>query len=85
MNWREDIAERFEMPGEALGTTKVTMSGKSRVLIESHKGIVSYGNERVELECEHMNIRVLGTELNLAAMDKGAVLIRGRITAVELD
>lgn len=83
--WREDIAERLELPAEAAGLVKVTISGKRRVLVEFHRGILEYGPECIEVAVRAGKVRVVGSELELTAMDSEAVLITGAVSAVEME
>lgn len=40
--FREDIADRLSLPAEAAGLMKVTVMGRSRALIEDHRGLAGY-------------------------------------------
>lgn len=83
--WREDIAERLELCAEAVGLMKVTVSGKRRVLVEFHRGILEYGPDCIEVAVRGGRVRVLGSALKLTAMDGEAVLVTGAVSAVELE
>ncbi len=85
MNWREDIAERLSLPAEVAGATKLTMSGRNRLLIENHRGILGLSDECVEIAGYGVKIRILGGGLDLEAMDKEAVLITGGVAALEFE
>lgn len=83
--WREDIAERLELPAEAAGLMKVTISGKRRVLVEYHRGILEYGPECIEVAGRGGKVRVVGDALELTAMDSEAVLVTGTVAGVEIE
>lgn len=84
-NWREDIAERFELPAETAGLLKVTLQGRGRVMVENHRGLLEYTHDCVEVSGGKMRLRIRGTELELRAMDKNALLVSGRILSLELE
>ncbi len=82
----EDIAERFALPPEAFGTVPgVSISGTSRVLVENHKGLLSYSLEVIDISTGKGLIRVRGENLLIRAMDRGSILISGRIMSVDLE
>lgn len=83
--FREDIADRLELPAGAAGLMKLTVMGRTRALVEDHRGISLYSRECIEVKGRGELVRIRGEELELAAMDRDALLIRGRILCVELD
>lgn len=87
MKWRdlpEETAEKFQLPAEAVaGVPKITITGKARVLIENHKGLLEYGEERIEISGGRVRIRINGTDLELRTMDKNDLVITGQILSAE--
>lgn len=80
----EDLAEKLELPPEALGAAaKLSITGGRRALIENHKGILEYGAQRMVIGTERGRIVISGQELLLAAMNKSELLISGKISTVE--
>lgn len=85
-NKAELLSERLDIPSDiSAGSAKLSVYGKSKVLIENHKGILHYGENIIELSAKGMTVRILGDELSIAAMDKNDMLITGRILSLELD
>lgn len=78
-----DIADRFDLPTESLGQIKLSVLGNRKIMIENHKGILVYERERIEVSGKSLKIIILGDGLDLEAMDKEAVLVRGNIVSVE--
>lgn len=85
MDWREDIAERFELPAETAGVVKMTVVGRHRMLVENHKGILEYARDRIEVSGGKLRIRIIGDGLELCAMDRDALLVTGTIVSLELE
>ncbi len=82
----ELLSERLDLPSDiSVGSAKLSVYGKSKVLIENHKGILHYGENEIELNAKGMTIRILGDELSISAMDKNDMLITGRILSLELN
>lgn len=82
----ELLSERLDLPSDiSVGSAKLSVYGKSKVLIENHKGILHYGENQIELNARGMTIRILGDELSISAMDKNDMLITGRILSLELN
>lgn len=82
---REDIAERLDLPAEAAGLLKVTVMGRGRALIEQHRGLAGYTRERIEVLGGRTRLVINGEGLELAAMDREALLVTGRILSVEFE
>lgn len=79
-----DAAERWELPPESLtGVMKVTMTGQRQVMVEHHKGLLSYSDSVVEIAGSQGRLRIMGSALSLGGMDRESVVITGRIQAVE--
>ena len=77
-------AKRLEIPTLGLaGAPRVSVTGRGQVLAELHRGIVAYSGECVVFRVKNGRVRVLGANLRLEAMDAGALLISGLISAVE--
>ena len=80
----EDIADRLDLPGEALlGCAKLTLTANRRALIENHHGILEYGPEQIQISVKRGKIVLRGSELHLEAMNKGELLICGKLQSVE--
>jgi sporulation protein YqfC len=81
-----EIAERFELPPEALsGVPKLTLTGSRRVLVENHRGLLEYSRERIEINGGRVRLRLLGEGLELRAMNGSDILVTGDIYSVELE
>ncbi len=77
--------EKLSIPSEAAGRSRVSLSGRERLRVENHRGILEYGSEVIALRCSGFCLRIMGTELELEYMDSRAVGIRGRISGLELE
>lgn len=87
MKWRElpeETAEKFDLPADAVaGVPKITITGKARVLVENHKGLLGYEEELVEVNGGRIRILVHGTDLELRAMNRNDLVVTGQIMSVE--
>ncbi len=84
-NYRAQVSERLDIPGEAAGLLKLTVSGRGRALVENHRGLLEYAGERIEINGGSVRLRLSGEGLTLAAMDREALLITGSIAAIEYE
>ncbi len=77
-------AERLEIPTFGLhGLPRITLTGRRQLLLEQHLGLTRCSEECMEIAVSGGRVRLVGTDLRLVAMDRGAVLIAGVITALE--
>ena len=81
----ELLADRLDIPADALGSMKLSLCGRSRLLVENHGGIISYGDALIVIGCGRARLIVRGGGLRLAAMNAGDMLICGTITALEFE
>lgn len=88
MNWRdipEETAHRFDLPDHAAaGLPRVTLTGRKRVCVENHRGLLAYSTERVEIGGGRVRVCITGVDLYLRVMQKDAVVVTGEIHSVEL-
>ena len=80
----EELAQRLDIPGEALpGGVKLSIVDMRRVLIENHRGIMSYSEELIEIATAKGRIALRGDGMTLEAMNSGDILIVGKVASVE--
>ena len=78
-------ADKFDLPGDALADQpRVTLVGGGWILIENHKGLADYGTEEIAIAGGRLTLKLIGTDLELRAMNADALLITGDIFKVEL-
>lgn len=82
---KRPITELLDLPADVVpGVPRLTMSGGSEVLVENHGGLRSYTRDLIEVRGRNMILQIRGEDLELAAMTKMDIIIRGIIVAVEL-
>lgn len=67
-----------------LGVPIVEICGTERVLIENHRGVAGYSCTEIKVKVTGGNILVSGENLCLRRMNKGSLIVCGRICAVTL-
>jgi sporulation protein YqfC len=90
MRWRElqrqlrrKTAAALDLPGEvAFNLPKIVITGNVQVLIENHRGIVSYGREEVRLLVEAGEVAVSGRGLVIRSIVPEEIVIEGEIQGV---
>lgn len=81
---RQSIPEKIGLPAEVLpNAARVTVSGTSEVYIENHAGLKLLSEEAVIIRSRNGSCRIKGSSLELAFMNKGKILVRGLVVAVE--
>lgn len=79
----EDLAERLELPEEAVsGVTRLAAVDGRRLLIERHRGLLAYGTEEIRVATGGGQLVVRGTELQMSAMNRSELLITGRLQSL---
>lgn len=81
----QKLADAADLSTESLpGVPVVEIAGKERVIIEGHRGVTAYGNERICVRVSYGYIQVKGCGLELARMTREHLVICGKIHCVEL-
>lgn len=80
----QELAERLALPEEALlGAAKLTVTGGRQLLVENHRGVMDYGQERIVVSLGRGKLNISGTALVIRAMNRRELLVSGRIQSVE--
>lgn len=84
-SWMERLAEGMDMSGESLpGLPLVEICGEKRVLIENHRGVCRYAEDRICVRVAYGEVAVAGRGLELARMTREQLVINGCIDGVTL-
>ncbi len=78
------LEELLELPGDVLpGGGRLTLCGGRQALIEGQRGILEYTPERIVVSFGREKLSLNGDSLRLRAMNRGELLVTGRIRAAE--
>jgi sporulation protein YqfC len=83
LTFSDALAERLELPGEALGMLKLSVVGDSRALVENHRGLLVCTQERVTLRGSRGSLSLYGEQLCIEAMNERELLLCGRLNRAE--
>ncbi|MBQ9535528.1 MAG: sporulation protein [Clostridia bacterium] len=76
-------AELMDLPEDVLlGLPRLDIGG-GEVLMERHRGIIDYSEECIKVAAKRQTVKISGSGLELVAMNKTQLRIRGEIAAVE--
>lgn len=80
---RDRLVSLLELPGDVLlDVARVTLVGDVELVVENHRGIVQYTEDRVGLSIPEGTLTVEGEELRIAAISPEQVIILGRIRSL---
>ncbi len=81
------VAARFDLPAEAASAApRITISGGDRVLVEGHRGLLEYGEDRIAAAgAGGSRILIKGDALRLRTMRGRELVVTGRLWSVELE
>lgn len=66
------------------GISLIELCGQNRILIENHRGITAYGEQKVQVKVSYGEIVVCGHNLKLRNMCKEKLVITGTISCINL-
>lgn len=80
------LEEILEIPVElSTDTTKVTVVGFERLLIENYRGILEYQDYFVRVNTHKGIININGFNLNLEEMTTDDLLVTGKIESIDFE
>lgn len=65
--------------------TLVEILGTERILVEHHRGIVSYGTEQILVGTTYGRLVVEGTKLRLCCMSREQLFLTGHFSSIQLE
>lgn len=68
-----------------LATYKYSVFGGNTVVLEGHKGICNYGQDKISFRIAKGNLVISGKNLQLKCLDKNFAVIVGDVCCVEVD
>lgn len=78
------VADALRVPANVLpGSPRLTLTA-GELLCENHMGLRRYGGDCVEINTRDGFVRVRGDGLELTAMNRDELILRGFFAAVEL-
>ena len=81
----EQIQKQGSLIADAVpAQTIIEIAGDQRVLIENHRGVITYGRENIAVNVKFGSISIYGHNLELTQMTKEQLVIHGRIQEISL-
>lgn len=86
MKYSEKLAQAMDIPiGTIADVPRLELWGTGRLTIEGHHGLLRYENECVMVAAKNLVITVTGFDLELEAMNRTDLAIKGTILSVEME
>ncbi len=83
---REKFSDSFVLPEELTQErAELYLSGRQRLRLDNHRGIVEYGAERIRISVLGGEICVEGKSLTIDAADPQTLLLLGEIARISID
>lgn len=80
------ILSMFDIPEDSLGTVpRMTVTGSGSILIENHRGLVKYEAEHTVVSGGKLLLSLHGSGLELEAMNRDEIRLRGRIISIDFE
>ncbi|NLY51862.1 MAG: sporulation protein YqfC [Firmicutes bacterium] len=80
----QNLTTAFELPADVvLNLPRITITGNVQLLMENHKGIISYDPEKIRIRTQHGEVAITGTKLKIDSLFASEVRINGHIHGIE--
>lgn len=85
-SWTQQFLNRLSLPDETLpGQTLIEILGNKRVLIEHHKGVAEYSQDRILVRIKQGFLCICGRDLHLCRMVHTQLIICGHICSIKFE
>ena len=82
----QKMLTKLDIPAESVtAAPRITISGGARVLVEGHRGLLEYAEDRIAAAGPGCRILIKGEGLGLVTMNRHEMVVSGRLWAVELE
>lgn len=83
-NLRDRVASIFELPGDVMmDMSRITLLGDAELLIENHRGLFEYTNERLVISTPKGRLAILGSDLSIGSISPDQVTVAGKIRVMQ--
>ncbi|NMB45202.1 MAG: sporulation protein YqfC [Firmicutes bacterium] len=80
----QNLASAFELPEDVvLDLTRITVTGNAQLLMENHKGILTYEPERIRIRTQQGETLITGRNLKIDSLFSSEMRITGSIASIE--
>jgi len=78
------MADFLEIPGDlVLDIPKLTITGRTELHLENHKGIIEFSTERMRINLSRGFLEIIGDKLEIQALMPDEMKIAGEITGIK--
>ncbi len=78
------LIQKLDLPQDLfLGYPNLSMCGNREIYISNHRGILSYAQEEIVILSKELQIKIKGTDLDIASYTKDELTIHGIIHSLE--
>ncbi|MDE7336979.1 MAG: YabP/YqfC family sporulation protein [Clostridia bacterium] len=85
MSYGKEISEKIKSNLDGATNCYSVTLGKGYVVIEGHKGVLSFESGRISVRLKKGKIDIEGDGMNIASSQKEELVIKGKITNLSLD
>lgn len=80
----EKLSLILDIPEDSFSSAeRITIIGRSEVIVVSHKGLLEYTPERICIAAAKCEVRILGDGLDIKSMTPEAISVCGALESVE--
>ena len=80
----EAITKGLSLPRDVIfGDFIITLTGNQEVLVENYRGILSYDDDHICVQGNHVVLKICGRRLAIAYYSQDAMKVTGRIERLE--
>ena len=82
----ERAADMMDLPADTVaGVPRMEILGNKQFYLSNHKGLLTYDDDLIAINCGKVIVRVRGQNLGIKAMNVEDIMVEGVILSVEFE
>lgn len=85
MSYDKEIGQKLKTRVDNITNVYKISIAKDYAVVEGHKGILFFGEEKIVLRLKAGRVQLTGHDLSIASSQQGEIIIKGKITDVHIE
>lgn len=85
MSYDKEIGQKLKTRVDNITNVYKISIAKDYAVVEGHKGILFFGEEKIVLRLKAGQVQLTGHGLSIASSQQGEIIIKGKITDVHIE
>lgn len=85
MSYDKELGQKLKTKVDNMTNVYKISVAKDYAVVEGHKGILYFGEDRISLRLKAGQVELIGEKLSIATSQKGEIVIKGKVRDVHIE